>query len=121
MYMLIMVLDDSTRLNEVLQAWRDAGVKGVTIMESTGVNRVLPRAVAGPMFAGFSQIFGSGRVGHHTLFAVIEGLELAETAVVATESVLGNLTQPHTGIVFVVPVVKVWGMPSPYGEEGHDQ
>ncbi len=117
MYMLIMVLDDSTRLNEVLQAWVDSGVKGVTIVESTGVNRVLPRPTAGPMFAGFSQIFGSGRVGHNTLFAVIDELETAETAVAATEAILGDLTQPHSGIIFAVPVAKTWGMPEPYTKE----
>jgi hypothetical protein len=117
MYMLIMVVDDSTRLNEILRAWKDAGVKGITILESTGVNRVLPRPTAEPMFAGFSQIFGSGRVGHNTLFAVIDELELAEAAVAATEEVLGDMTEPHTGIIFAVPVVKTWGFPEPYADE----
>ncbi|MFQ5399623.1 MAG: hypothetical protein ACE5E7_08505 [Anaerolineae bacterium] len=118
MYMLIMVLDDSARLNDVLSAWVEAGVKGVTILESTGVNRVLPRPSAGPMYAGFSQIFGSGRVGHNTIFAVIDDLETAEAAVAATEAVLGDLTKPHTGIIFALPVVQTWGMPEPYaGEE----
>lgn len=118
MHMLIMVLDDSTRLNEVLEAWIDAGVKGVTILESTGVHRVLPRDSASPMYAGFTQIFGSGRVGHNTLFAVIEELEIAESAVAATETILGDLTKPHTGIIFAVPVLKTWGLPEPYFEEG---
>lgn len=111
MYMLLMVLDDVTRRNEVLEAWMGAGVQGVTIVESTGVNRVLPRRTAQPMFAGFGQVFGSGHVGHNTLFAVVDSLELAEAAVQATEAILGDLRQPHTGIVFVVPVVKTWGMP----------
>jgi nitrogen regulatory protein P-II 1 len=114
MYLLFMVLDDVTRRNEVLVAWMGAGVSGVTILESTGVNRVLPRRSAEPMFAGFSQMFGSGRVGHNTLFAVIESIEVAEAAVQATEAILGNLNQPHTGIIFLVPVVKTWGMPEPY-------
>ena len=114
MYMLLMVLDDVTRRGEVLEAWVGAGVKGVTIVESTGINRVLPRRSAQPMFAGFGQVFGSGRVGHNTLFAIIESLEVAEAVVKATEGVLGDLRQPHTGIVFVVPVVKTWGMPEPY-------
>lgn len=117
MYMLMMVLDDSTRLQEVLQAWRSAGVKGVTILESTGVNRLLPPVTVDPTFAGFSQFFGSGRVGHHTLFAVIEEMTVAETAVAATEAILGDLTQPHTGIIFAVPVVKVWGLPQPYMQQ----
>lgn len=110
MYALMMVLDDSTRLNEVLQAWVDAGVHGVTILESTGMNRVLPRHHASHAFTGFSQLFGGGRVGHNTLFAIIEDVALAETAVAATEKVIGPLDQPSTGIVFVLPVVKAWGM-----------
>ncbi|MCA9970169.1 MAG: hypothetical protein KC425_08135 [Anaerolineales bacterium] len=117
MYMLVMVLDDSTRLNEVLGAWVEAGVKGVTIMESTGLNRVFVRTTAQPMFAGFSQIFGSGRVGHNTLFAVIEDLETAERAVAGTEALLGDLRQPHTGIVFAIPVAKTWGLPEPYAQD----
>lgn len=117
MYMLIMVLDDSAHLNAVLDAWVGAGVKGVTILESTGVNRVLERTKPGPMFAGFTQIFGTGRVGHNTLFAVIESLDVAETAVAATEAILGDLTQPHTGIIYAVPVSKTWGMAEPYSQD----
>lgn len=117
MYLLLMVLDDSTRLNEVLSSWRDSGIQGITILESTGLNRVLPRHTAQPMFAGFSQVFGAGRVGHHTLFAIIDDLDLAEEAVRATESVLGDLTKPNTGIVCAVPVTKTWGMPEPYFDE----
>lgn len=113
-YLLIMVLDDSNHLNEVLEAWRTAGVRGITIFESTGLNRVLPRHSAQPMFAGFSQVFGGGRVGHNTLFAIIDSMELAESAVQATEAVVGSLNNPHTGVVCITPVAKVWGIP----EEG---
>jgi len=113
-FMLMMVLDDSARLNEVLQAWIESGVKGITILESTGVNRLLPRESANPMFAGFAQLFGSGRVGHNTLFAVIDDLDTADTAVSATERILGDLTKPHTGIIFALPIVKTWGLPEPY-------
>jgi hypothetical protein len=117
MFLLIMVLDDSTRLNEVLTAWRDAGVRGITILESTGLNRVLPRHTPQPMFAGFGQVFGGGRVGHHTLFAIIDTLGLAEAAVTATEVIIGDLAGPHTGIVFALPVAQVWGLPEPYDDE----
>ncbi len=110
MYMLIMVLDNSEHLGGVLDAWTRAGVRGVTILESTGLNRVLRRSTPDAAFAGFSQIFGSGRVGHQTLFAVIEGLEVAEAAVAATETVIGPLNNPHTGIMFAVPVAQTWGI-----------
>ena len=43
MYMLLMVLDDATRLADVLEAWTSAGVRGVTILESTGLQRIIRR------------------------------------------------------------------------------
>jgi hypothetical protein len=110
MYMLVMVLDDTAHLNDVLTAWDQAGVSGVTITESTGLNRVLQRHSPDMAFVGFSQLFGSGRVGHNTLFTVIDSLEMAETAVAATEAVLGDLTQPNKGIIFALPVAKTWGL-----------
>ncbi|MCP5100495.1 MAG: hypothetical protein GY943_33515 [Chloroflexi bacterium] len=113
MHMMIMVLNDSTRLNEVLEAWTEAGIRGVTVLESTGLNRIFRRAKADPLYAGFSQIFGGGRVGHNTLFAVVDNIGVAETAVSATEKVLGSLKNPDTGIIFAVPVANAWGLPQP--------
>ncbi|WP_420631313.1 hypothetical protein [Candidatus Leptofilum sp.] len=110
MYMLMMVLDDTAHLNDVLNAWESAGVGGVTIIESTGLHRVLRRHSADMAFVGFSQMFGSARVGHNTLFTVIDDLELAEAAVSATEAVLGDLTEPDKGIIFALPVAKTWGL-----------
>ncbi len=110
MYLLLMVLDDATRLADVLQAWTSAGVRGVTILESTGLQRIIRRREAGSMFMGFSRLFQDSGIGHNTLFALIDSLELAEAAVAATESVLGDLSQPNTGIVFTLPVAQVWGL-----------
>jgi hypothetical protein len=110
MYLLVMVLDDVEHLSGVLNAWTEAGVPGITILESTGVNRILQRNTAEAAFAGFSQIFGSGRVGHNTIFSVIDDLDLAERAVIATEKVVGSIHDPHTGILFALPLAKTWGM-----------
>lgn len=110
MYLLMMVLDDSTKLNEVLEAWRNAGIAGITILESTGVNRVLMRTQARPMMAGFSQLLGAPPVGHHTLFAIIDSLELAEAAAAAVENILGSLSAPNTGLICALPVARVWGL-----------
>jgi hypothetical protein len=112
MYLLVMVLDDPSRLNEVLDAWAGAGVPGVTIMDSTGINRVLFRQTPEAAFPGFGQIFSAGRVGHHTIFSVIPVLEVAERAVIATEAVIGKLSEPHRGVMFVLPVTQAWGLAS---------
>lgn len=109
MYILILVIDDVTHLNDVLLGWQKAGIRGVTILESTGLNRVLRRHRAHSAFARFGQIAGSAVAGHNTLFAVIEDMAIAEAAVVATEKVIGKLSEPDTGIMFAMPLTKVWG------------
>ena len=114
MFLLLMVLDDSTKLSEVLEAWRGVGVPGITILESTGMNRVLPRHTAQPMYAGFSHLFAGGRVGHNTLFAIVESMSIAESAASATEELLGDLSKPHTGIMCAIPISQTWGLPEPY-------
>ncbi len=39
MYMVMFVLDDSTLLDDVLDAWYSAGITGATIFESNGIFR----------------------------------------------------------------------------------
>lgn len=112
MYMLCLVLDDSAKLNDVLSAWDQAGAPGTTILESTGINRVLTRREASAAFAGFGALFGSGQIGHHTIFTIIPDLELANQIITATEAVLGSLKEPNTGIAFALPVAQTWGKPN---------
>lgn len=110
MYLLMMVLDDTSRLNNVLHGWEEAGVRGVTILESTGLARTLERHPARGALAGFGSVFGSGRVGHNTLFAVIDDIQVAGLVAERVQRILGDLNQPDTGILFVVPVLAAWGL-----------
>lgn len=111
MYMLLMVLDDSARLKEVINAWVDAGIDGTTVLESTGMNRLLMRTQAHAMMAGFSQLLSPQRVSHNTLFAVVDSEALAEAAVLGTEAILGSLDGPDTGLVALWPLTRAWGLP----------
>ncbi|HOA25080.1 MAG TPA: hypothetical protein PK801_02465 [Aggregatilineales bacterium] len=121
MYLLVMVLDDVSHLEEVLNAWVSVGVRGVTVLECTGLHRVLHRRQAHAAYMGFSQLFAGGQIGNNTLFAVIESLDIAEAAVAATENIIGSLNNANTGIVFVLPVLKTWGIPEPQtGEDAEN-
>jgi len=37
MYMIMFVLDNPERLSEILKAWEGIGIRGATIVESTGI------------------------------------------------------------------------------------
>jgi hypothetical protein len=121
MLQLWLVLDNPALLNDVLEAWTDVGVRGITILESTGVHRVRARSSQqdAPFMLGFSRLLRTDQVGHYTLFAVVPNMEIVERLVAATEGIVGDLTQPNTGVLFAIPLAAAWGLPKqPFeGEE----
>jgi hypothetical protein len=122
MLQLWLVLDNPALLNDVLEAWTDVGVRGTTILESTGVHRVRSRSSRqdAPFMLGFSRLLRTDQVGHYTLFAVVPNMEIVERLVEATEGIVGDLTQPNTGVLFAIPLAAAWGLPKqPFeGDEG---
>lgn len=113
MLLLWLVLDDPGLLNDVLEAWTDAGARGITILESTGVHRVRSKVSDqdAPFLLGFSRLLRTDQVGHNTLFTVVPGMEIVERLVAATEGIVGDLSQPNTGVLFAMPVAAAWGLP----------
>jgi hypothetical protein len=109
--LLVLVLDDPALLDRVLEAWLDAGVGGITVLDSTGVERLRRRAARGdlPTFLGFCRLGRTDQYCHCTLFAVVNE-EIVERVVPATEAIVGDLNAPHTGILFTLPVNQVWGL-----------
>ncbi len=107
MFMIMCVVDDGTRLNEVLDAWKNLGIGGVTVIESTGLHR-LRTIPAIPM----RYTFGLSNVdrGNYTLFSVVDGEELVQACLETTEKVLGSLTGPNTGIFTAWPLAIAAGI-----------
>jgi len=93
--------------------WEGAGVTGVTILESTGLNRVRQGIRDDfPLMPSLRSLLAGGETHHRTLFSVVEDEAVLERAIEATRRVVGDLSQPHTGLLFVVPVSQVLGLES---------
>ena len=111
-YLVVFVLDNPDLCNDVLHVWEDAGVRGITILESTGVGRVRRAGLRDdiPLMPNLSELFRSAETHHRTLFSVVESAERAESLKQATETITGDLSQPNTGLMFVVELYKVFGI-----------
>ncbi|MBN1429273.1 MAG: hypothetical protein JXB07_12940 [Anaerolineae bacterium] len=111
--LVVFVLDDPQKCDLVLQAWIDQGVKGTTILQSTGLARQAKSQRMRddlPLFPGLDSLLRSHEESHRTLLAVLpDGFDI-DALVAATESIIGALDEPNTGILFVVPVKQVWGL-----------
>jgi hypothetical protein len=108
MYMVMFVLDNPQRLDELLAAWTAAGILGATIIESTGVRRRQTQALH--MRFLFQAANPLVEEGHATLFAIVADEDQARNCLQATESLVGDLSEPDTGVFAAWPLALVKGL-----------
>ena len=110
-HLLVFVLDNLEQCPDILDAWEEAGVPGVTILESTGLGH-LRSAMRDdlPLLSSLRDLLASRELHHRTLFTVIEDEATLERIITATERIIGDFTRHHTGLLFVVPVIRVLGL-----------
>ena len=112
MFMVMFVLDDPDRLDEVLEAWESIGVSGSTIIESTGINRRrMARQVGTTFMAGINRLIESEEEGHVTLLVIVPDERMAHAYLQAVEKVVGDLNEPNTGVLAAWPLPLVKGVP----------
>ena len=111
--LLMAVLDDPSRLWEVLDAWEAVGVGDATIMDSTGLHRARRLRDDIPLFPSVHDLLQSAEAHHRTLWSIVDDRVDLEALVAATERIVGPLGQPHAGLIVAVPVLKVWGLRPP--------
>ncbi|MDX9952537.1 MAG: hypothetical protein RBT75_00460 [Anaerolineae bacterium] len=111
MFMVMYVLDNPDKLDAVLEAWDTVGVGGVTIIESSGIFRQQTKRRRIPIRFGFERLIEQAERGNYTLFTLVEDEETVERCTAAVESVVGDLSEPNTGILAAWPLAIVRGLP----------
>lgn len=106
MYMIMLVLDDPEQLDAVIGAWEVVGIRGVTMLESTGLGRLRQSRVPARYYFQSSQI---EEEGHVTLLAVVPDEGKVNACLNATEEITGDLNEPHTGIFTAWPLFMAKG------------
>ncbi|MCC6146778.1 MAG: hypothetical protein IT308_04350 [Anaerolineaceae bacterium] len=113
MYLILFVLHDTNNLKAVLNAWDEAGVSGVTILPSTGLGRLRESKALQddfPLIPRIEDFFHYEEQLNRTIFTIVRGEEMVDKVVQATENIVGDLRKPNTGILAVLPIVKVYGL-----------
>lgn len=112
MYLILFVLDDPDKLEDLLNAWEAAGTGGATVLVSMGLNRMLNSGIRDdiPLMPGLDDFYKRVEDYHRTLFTVVKDDQTLEKIVAATQNVVGDLNEPNTGILVVLPAAKVYGL-----------
>lgn len=113
MYMLLFVLNNPDLLDNLLNAWEEAGVSGVTVLPSTGLGRI--RQEEGlrddlPLIPSLADFYHHRSDLNHTLFTVVESDDLVQRVVNATQRIVGDLDEPENGILVILPTLSVHGL-----------
>jgi hypothetical protein len=110
MKLMFFVMNNVDHLDPFIFRLKESGIKGATILHSTGMGRML----AENDDLGFD-LFGSLRTvlnGPHTESRVLMmALEDSQVEIVEKiiDEIVGDLSKPNTGILFTLPIEQVRG------------
>lgn len=113
MYMILFVLHDPASLDAVLNAWDAAGVSGITILPSTGLARFRAKGAWRddlPLIPSLEDFHEHTESLNRTLMTMVKDDEMVDKVVTATESVVGDLDLPNTGVMAVIPLARAFGL-----------
>ncbi len=107
MKMILFVLNDPAKLPDLLNAWKDAGAGGATVLFSTGMGRIHQAAALRddlPLMPSLSDFYATDEELSRTLFTIVKDDETVRSIIAATRTVVGDLDQPNSGLLVVLPV-----------------
>ena len=111
-HMILLIVNNPDRCPDVLDAWEAAEVPGITILESTGLGNIRRAGIRDdiPLMPSLSDLMSTKEHRHRTLFTVVQGEEKVDEVIKITQDIMGDLEQPHNGVLFVLPVSRVVGL-----------
>ena len=121
-----LVVYDTAKVDEVIHAWVEAGVNGLTILDSSGLSRAVGEYALRddvPLFPSIRRLLRESETHSRMIFSVVPDDFDVDGLIAATEKIIGSLEEEETGILYVVALKRVAGLkrrrdkPDSSGEE----
>lgn len=111
MHLLVLVLEQLEKLPEILRNLIHIGLPGTTVLESTGMGRLLAEwKIEVPLLQVIQKVVEDKSQMNKTLFTVIENQDTLEKAIAAIKEATGNLNEHGKGILFAFPITYAEGI-----------
>jgi hypothetical protein len=113
MFMIMYVSKNAEQASQMLDVWVQAGVSGVTILESAGMQQVSEtggiRADVGIVFS-LSKLMKSQEIHHRTLFSAIKDQATLDKVIEVSTAFVKDWSRPDVGVLFVWPLTHAYGL-----------
>lgn len=113
MYLVTFVLHNPDLIEELLEAWNKIGVDGATVLFSSGMGRLRQKQGMRddlPLIPSLDDFYEAPQTLGRTIFTVIKDEAMIETILAATQTLVGDLNKPETGILIVTPILRAYGL-----------
>jgi len=103
--MIVCVVNDPDRVQDVLTALLEVGITTATVIESQGMGRVVTEQM--PIFAGFRNLWSGARPYNKTIFTVVDDEKAEEAMHALRDAMFGGRQDARgaKGVLFTVPVL----------------
>ncbi len=110
MYLLIAVLYEEAHVKEILQKFTEIDVRGATLINTQGMASIISDEV--PFFSSLRKVISGENLmsSNFTIFSAIKTEETLNKAIEVILSVVKDINKPGTGIVIVLPVIRIYGL-----------
>ena len=109
MQVIFVVLNDIDLLDDLLTHLKKAGINGGTIIDSTGMVRAIDDSDESYILGSLRLFLDNPRKESKTIFFVVEDKQV-DIIRHTVDQVLGGINNPHTGIMFGIPVTFADGL-----------
>ncbi len=110
MKLLVFVLNKIEKLDNLLHELKLRNVSGATIIEGTGMVRELIENDDMGFLLSLKSLFDNPRKPSKVMMMVVKNEEEVKTVIETVDKVVGDLSEPNSGILFTIPVDFVKGM-----------
>ena len=119
MYLILFVLNDPDKLEDLLIAWEENDIQGATVLFSTGLGRIHELDAWRddmPLIPSLRDFYEVPENMNRTIFTVAKDEAQVDAIVAATKNVVGELDEQETGLLLVLPIFQVHGANKRKGE-----
>ena len=102
MQLLVLVLNKTEKMDDILTSLLDVGIRGATILDSTGMARALDKDELS-IFGSLRMVVDKDRETSKTIFIAVQD-SLVDQARETIDTVVGGLCRPDTGVLFGLPI-----------------
>jgi nitrogen regulatory protein P-II 1 len=111
--LIVTILTQLETCHDVIHLWEELGVPGATILDSVGMRNLKERYAHRddlPLIPSLRSVLEQEEFNHRTIFSVVPDDFDVDHLIHRTEELVGNFEDPHTGLIFVMPVLQVRGL-----------